>query len=108
MHVVGARAISRLVIPEGYCAFVADFPQKAKDVSGAANPNLADAEKSKKGEGVKASAKIEVSPTLNDSPMWCFISFKASRSQSDVMTSMLIPSTVTDHNTLLGHCGYRA
>ena len=77
-----------------------DFPQKETDVSGAANPYLADLEKSKKGEGVKASAKIEVGHPLNDSPGWCFISFQASWSQSDVVTSVLFPSTITDHNTI--------
>jgi hypothetical protein len=35
--------------------------QAKKDVTGASNPNLADPEKSKKGEGIKDSAKIVVS-----------------------------------------------
>jgi hypothetical protein len=35
--------------------------QAKKDVTGASNPNLADPEKSKKGEGIKDSGKIVVS-----------------------------------------------
>ena len=57
--------IGRLVIRVDFWAFVTDFLQQPKDVSGAANSDLADPEKSKRGEGVKGSAKIEVSHVSN-------------------------------------------
>jgi len=82
--------------------------QAKKEVTGASNPNLADPEKSKKGEGIKDSTKIVVS---------CFTSiFKSDdgfrSSQAALLSNMSITfmisnilAIIADYSTRTGHCG---
>lgn len=96
---------NQVVISINAVSLLTDLEQAKGDVSGASNPYLADPEKSKKGEGIKDSARIHVSCNHIASRLWHFISFKAVFYQPEALTLRTI---LADSPSWIGHCGSAA
>jgi hypothetical protein len=77
-------------------------------VTGASNPHLADPEESKKGEGIKDSAKIVVSCLTSvfksgDGFMSSHVALLSNMSTTLMISD--IPAIIADYSTRTGHCG---
>jgi hypothetical protein len=77
-------------------------------VTEASNPHLADPEKSKKGEGIKDSAKVVVSCLTSvfqsgDDFMSSHIALLSNMSITFMISD--IPAIIADYSTRTGHCG---